>query len=599
MVRTIKRKDMREGVKKLVIFAPFAGLKEQAEFDHLFAEQFVRAGFPVVLVRCSGLLAARCAVMGGGVLDPNMRKAFCDTCRFQRQAHDVSAHYDSVDITDLLTEDEIEDAQREVGQVDDSSLAGFQFRGVPLGQFSSYDTAVEFKTIKFQSDPEALNFFREVLLSSLLAYLAGVRAGEIYDPSAAAVYSFEYTWNRSFLAGVGLMGAQTFSYFQSPDKYRYRIFRVIKADRFKDDFRDRRMSQVSSLPISRAGFKFLRQHFQGSVSGSNIHSYSTSHRRGKDRLETFDRLGLSPGAKVIAVLTSSPDELDAGNISGLRPESRVFEDDLSIAGLVGPLARQMRDYFFVVRIHPRLLPNRRDSRTSSRLQDLVGKIGDEPNVIINFPKDDIGIYELAAITNCALSARSSTGFDYSVLGVPVVFVDPSRDPHLMTSAKDSATAFPSTLTLWEIERQVRQVRDQELEVRSLATARFIAGQAFLSYVPLTGLNLFYSGLVRLGELKVGVFSRLVRALSSAQVISPGSAIRLIGRARALPRKYPPTVSLPFPRKLEPRDPADVLERFANWIPPSVASDAQAEIKEFKKFQLNLRRTIGLAPPTIS
>lgn len=285
--RRVKRKVMLEGVKTLVIFAPFAGVKEHAEFDHFFAEQFVGAGFPVVLVRCSGLLAARCAVMGGGVLDPTMRKAFCDTCRFQRQLHDSSAHYDVVDITDLLTEDEIEQARWEVEQVDDSSLAGFRFRGVPLGQFASYDTAVEFKNAGFQSDPEALNFFREVLLSSLLAYLAGVRAGEIYDPSAAAVYSFEYTWNRSFLAGVELMGAQTFSYFQSPDRYRYRIFKVVKADVFRDNFRDWRMSQIASLPLTRAGLKFLRQHFQGSVTGTNIHSYSTPPPQGQGPAENL------------------------------------------------------------------------------------------------------------------------------------------------------------------------------------------------------------------------------------------------------------------------------------------------------------------------
>jgi hypothetical protein len=72
-------------------------------------------------------------------------------------------------------------------------------------------------------------------------------------------------------------------------------------------------------------------------------------------------------------------------------------------------------------VHPREFPNKREGVKSDHARQLEEQFRDlPPNVAINWPTDDLSLYDLAEITDVFLNAWSSVGKEMAMLGIPVV-----------------------------------------------------------------------------------------------------------------------------------------------------------------------------------
>ena len=79
------------------------------------------------------------------------------------------------------------------------------------------------------------------------------------------------------------------------------------------------------------------------------------------------------------------------------------------------------DIFLVVRVHPREFPNRRETIKSEHAKLLEQALAKLPeNVAVNWPADQISIYDLVEETDVFLNSWSSTGKDMALLGIPTV-----------------------------------------------------------------------------------------------------------------------------------------------------------------------------------
>jgi hypothetical protein len=76
-------------------------------------------------------------------------------------------------------------------------------------------------------------------------------------------------------------------------------------------------------------------------------------------------------------------------------------------------------------VHPREFPNKRDNVKSAHAHELEALLIDlPPNVAINWPADNLSLYDLAEVTDVFLNAWSSVGKEMSLLGLPVVLYSP-------------------------------------------------------------------------------------------------------------------------------------------------------------------------------
>src|SRR5262249_38520391 len=87
--------------------------------------------------------------------------------------------------------------------------------------------------------------------------------------------------------------------------------------------------------------------------------------------------------------------------------------------------RTKPDRFLLVRVHPREFPNKRDRKKSEHAEALERELATlPPNVRVNWPTDELSIYDVAEQADVFLNAWSSAGKEMTLLGLPVVIFCP-------------------------------------------------------------------------------------------------------------------------------------------------------------------------------
>lgn len=180
------------------------------------------------------------------------------------------------------------------------------------------------------------------------------------------------------------------------------------------------------------------------------------------------RSRLSIGQRVVLVFGSSSDELIAQKAANLLPSHVNTESDKELLHQVIRVARLRPDLSFVFRPHPRLFPNRRESHVSKESTSILDNQDVPQNVIIQTPKDNIGVHDLLMIANVVWSHRSTTALEALLLGIPTfattespLCVAPESVLRNLKAASDSEVVNEiddALLTGWQISRVVACAR---------------------------------------------------------------------------------------------------------------------------------------------
>ena len=133
---------------------------------------------------------------------------------------------------------------------------------------------------------------------------------------------------------------------------------------------------------------------------------------------------------MITVLLSSPDEsrasiaVESEYLETLNVELSTTEEFLDAVLIC---AQELSTFDFVIRLHPRMLPNKRENVVSADVGLILSKLNDRTsNVYLNSPDQALSIYEVMHITDVAINHTSSSGLEFLGRGIPVVHYDPQR-----------------------------------------------------------------------------------------------------------------------------------------------------------------------------
>jgi hypothetical protein len=148
-----------------------------------------------------------------------------------------------------------------------------------------------------------------------------------------------------------------------------------------------------------------------------------SPARSEESIDLHRRFGIAPEQRVLVATMSSYDELFAAQITKLFPDDfpLLFPTQIDWIQALVNFVKRRPDLFLIIRIHPREFPNKRESVKSEHAHALETALADLPkNVNVNWPSDQISLYDLADITDVFLNSWSTAGKEMSMLGIPVV-----------------------------------------------------------------------------------------------------------------------------------------------------------------------------------
>jgi hypothetical protein len=415
---------------KVLFFSPFSNVWEHSFPEALIAEGLVAQGVDVVTVRCGRMLDAHCIAMSAsGVTATDSaarKKQVCNACIKRRDLLGAQMPFLTEVMDDRVEPSDRAAAVEAVGQATIDNWFELMVDGIPLGRYAAYEFLLNYKLVGTAIPAELFPLYLEQLRMTVTVYFVAKRILAVHQPDKLVVFNRLYSVNHAFCAAAEAAGIPTYTLQGGGHITRrgetmtmYRDSRSL-ADVFGSaawtDYRDR--------PIGAAEIDLVGEHFSGLLEGSSAFAYSSAFEA-SDPGDLREQFGIAPGVPVLLVPMSSEDEINAARLADALPQSSgqasLFDGQFDWIAFLLTFAREKPDRHLIIRLHPRMFPNKRDNVRSPIVDKLMELLADlPPNVSLNLPTDAVSLYDLMQIVDVVLSYRSSVGAELAAFGIPVV-----------------------------------------------------------------------------------------------------------------------------------------------------------------------------------
>lgn len=440
---------------KILIFSPFAGIWKHEELQLKLANSLIAKGHEITILRCDKNFSNFCITMSAFGLNYNSTKEekikICNKCIASREFISSIKQLNF----DVLGESFVEIQNKLRLEINDTvnvtNWMNFQAENIALGKIAAYEFFIRHKLSKFEIPNELFPEYLDYLVNTVSIYRFANEYFALNSFDRVIVYNRLYSINNAFCKTAEKMKIPTYSLQASGDlgdMYRRvslysddnHIFGLSKSTPWRN------YQNTLSNEDQR---KVVANHFSGLFSAKSPWVYSTKYEKiTAQHLRKFFKI--ESNAKIVLLAMSSVDELFAAKVVGIKDlaetkdSERIFPDQLQWIKFVLNLYKNRDDFHLIIRIHPRMFPNKRETVTSPAalvFREYLKKI-DFKNVSINFPEDNISIYSIAQITDRITVYNSSVGAEFAALDIPVICFD-----------SKFLTAFPSELSFMASDLQ--------------------------------------------------------------------------------------------------------------------------------------------------
>jgi len=402
------------------------------------------------------------------------RRAVCRMCRRRQDSLVSGLKVERVSLDGFVTDEARRVCQDFARDLPRESISTVELDGFKVGRIGLHETLLHYKLTSLDElNEDSLADFRRRLHNVLLSLratsemLATLKPHRIvgYNTHVSVLYIMMLAAERAGVPTFGIhAGGNMSNRFGSVYLFRSDMVRLYK--QWITDFEEK----WRNLPATRVGIESGARHFSALTSGKTVWVYSTPKKP-----EYFDvraHFGIRPDQKVLLAMLSSYDELFSSQIMGVMPEYKLmFTSQVEWLEFLLKYLASRPDLFLIIRVHPRELPNQRDSIHSNHARRLEEALRDLPaNVRINWPQEKISLYDLIPHVDVGLNGWSSTGKELAHLGVPVVLYNkeilyyPSSLNSLASDPTDYVAKIDSALaTGWSFDRVIQVFRWLGLE----------------------------------------------------------------------------------------------------------------------------------------
>lgn len=414
-------------MKKLLVFAPHSAIWPHTYPEALVLDSLRQSGLEIHYVTCNRTFAKHCICMIAAQVpvtaDAATRESICVKC--VSNANLVKNHFSfkTTSLQNHLTDADRALAKNTAAQSTLKQLLEYELETVPVGKLALYELLLQHKKSNFDFNDEQNLQFRASIEHCILTLLAMKKLMQAISPEYFAVYNSLYSVNAVARVIAKKFGSEAYFLHAGPDLSRpYQTMMLGYETPFvRGDLILKLWPSIRNTPLTDSSFEKVASSFMETFKGKSIYVYSSGKSAQSENIYT--RFGLDPNKKVCVAAMSSTDERFAAESSLVveKKDNLLFADQFEwIKALIEYFATR-DDLSLIIRIHPREFPNKRDSVLSPNavaIKALFEKL--PPNVKVNWPSDQVSLYDLAEETDLFLSAWSSVGTEMPLLGIPVL-----------------------------------------------------------------------------------------------------------------------------------------------------------------------------------
>ena len=426
---------------RVINFAPNAFITAHSVPEAIILQQLTNRGHDVLQITCNSVYKNYCVSMsaaGLSLADTVERKSnICQKCRLNKNDIGEKFKVKQQDIGDFIIAADLLKIDILVESITRNNWEDLIVEGIPVGRYSCYEFLLDNKLSS--TDLSELNFekLKGNIKNCLITLEAAKKIIDLYKPDRYLTYNSNYSVNNIFAAVAAQHGCSAFTlHAGSHPLLRLSQITITKGVRAVYPLsRQASWLEYRQKDLDQAAIKTAHEHVQGLFNAASLWIYSIKST-GLSAKELHSRFEIAHDKKVVLAMMSSEDESLAGVVIGARSsfyEPSVFEtQQIWIEELI-TWARSRQEITLIIRPHPRGFPNRRESVMSQaavRLNALFKNL--PPNVKINWPADNISVYDLFKIVDLGLNSTSSSAIEMLLFGVPVVGYQQTELPYPKT-----------------------------------------------------------------------------------------------------------------------------------------------------------------------
>ena len=381
-------------------------------------------------ITCGGMFSDHCVVMESFRLDHDASQhekakicRLCKKCSLDlRSVHPA----ERLTLDDYLKPSDNDESSAVIQMVSPDDYLEATFRGIEVGRLSSYETLIKYKKTSTALTDSEFAYYKKSLHGACLAVCALERLFSSRKFDLVAVYSPQYSANMMCAELAGRHGIPVYFLEGSSNIHeRYRAVRVWSWPDFKMVNPALTYFSNTQQEVSAEDRERVESHFEEIELGRNYSVYSARSDHRNDVREVHQ---IDPHKKILLATLSSYDEAFSALVIRGFPvekfESDVFGSQFDWISALVDWVSHRSDIHLVVRLHPRDLPNRRDSivsEQSSRWLELLRNI--PSNVSVDHPDQRIPLADYFPAIQAMTTGWSSTAIEAMMQQIPVVTYD--------------------------------------------------------------------------------------------------------------------------------------------------------------------------------
>jgi hypothetical protein len=411
---------------KVLFFSPHSAIWIHAFPEALVAEALAQHGNEIVYVGCGGLLKSHCIPMAAHAIPfgapPSTKERLCRTCGKYKDILRKRFDLRGMDLADIVNDEDLRVADGLSSSVARENCLDLVLDGVAVGRISTYELLLQNKKIEMSFDEDEWRQYRASLRNAVLILRVMRRIIELTRPDRIVLYNALYSPNRIVCRLAELAGIPQY-FLHAGDNLSNRLQRLIIARGHAFEYYGylrEKWIEVQNQPIPLEAMRSGTDHFLEVARGRSMWAYSAASGKDTDLRQRFD---IQPGRKIICAVMSSSDERFSGELIGVV-EANIPSIFATQVDWIKSLVRYVEgraDLALIIRVHPREFPNKREGVLSEHARVLQEVLADLPaNVKVNWPTDEVSLYDLANIADIFANAWSTAGKEMAWLGLPVV-----------------------------------------------------------------------------------------------------------------------------------------------------------------------------------
>lgn len=330
-------------------------------------------------------------------------------------------------LTSVLTDQNREEIASLLGGLHKGNFETLVINDIAIGKLALYEFLLHRKKTNLVLTDEEWHTCIPHLRNTLISFFACRNILMREQPDRLLVWNVLYSENHVWKQYAAQKGIPTYFLHNGTNLSDIHDTLIIaKNDPFYcTDALKQLWSAVKDVPVAGASLQYVTDHFLELLRGQHFFVYSAP--KSAQIVSIRKVFGIKNDQKILVATMSSYDEMFAAQYVGARavPHHLLFALQAEWIEALLEYVRTRDDLFLIIRVHPREFPNKREGVKSEHATMLEQKFRDLPqNARINWPAENLSLYDVAGEADVFLNGWSSTGVEMSLLGIPVVIYAP-------------------------------------------------------------------------------------------------------------------------------------------------------------------------------